>query len=66
MKKFGRVLWRIIRAYLFYPLMVGIFIWLYVKDAHVIFGLMVIVAILILDPIWRRMAQNAMRMWKNR
>lgn len=66
MKAFLRVLWRMIRAYLFYPAMIAIFIWLTLIDAHWIFGLAVIAAILILDPIWRVMAKNGLRMWKNR
>jgi len=66
MKRALRVFWRFGRAYLFYPLMIGIFLWIYVNDAHWIFGLMVIAAIFILDPIWRRMAKSALLMWKNR
>ncbi len=57
---------RVGRAYLFYPLMIGIFLWLYINKAHWIFGVMVIAAILILDPIWGSMAKNVMRMWKRR
>ena len=66
MKKAWRVFMRMTRAYLFYPLMIGIFLWLYIKDAHWIFGVMVIAAILILDPIWGAMAKNAMRMWRKK
>jgi len=55
-----------IRAYLFYPFMIGLFLWLYVKDVHWIFGLAIIVAIFIIDPIWRLMARNALSMWKKR
>ncbi len=56
---------RLGRAFLFYPAMVGLFLWLYVKGAHWIFGLAVILAILILDPIWRIMAGKAVRAVKN-
>ncbi len=66
MKAVLTAFWRLAQAYLFYPVMVGLFIWLYVTGAHWIFGLAVIAAILILDPIWKRMAQNALRMFKKK
>ncbi|PHS36649.1 MAG: hypothetical protein COA91_12185 [Robiginitomaculum sp.] len=47
------VLLRMARAFLFYPVMIGVFLWLYIRDVHWIYGLAVIVAILIVDPIWR-------------
>ncbi|HHI88613.1 MAG TPA: hypothetical protein ENK01_01550 [Hellea balneolensis] len=56
--KFLRVFLRLARATLFYPAMVGLFLWLYVRQAHWIYGLLVIMAILVLDPIWRIMARN--------
>jgi len=56
--RFITVFLRMARAYLFYPVMIGIFLWLFIKDAHWIFGLAVITAILILDPIWRILAKN--------
>ena len=46
-------MWRMFYGLAFYPLMIGLFIWLYVTDKHWIFGVLVIAAILILDPIWR-------------
>jgi hypothetical protein len=49
------------RAFLFYPTMIGLFLWLYIKDAHWVFGIAVIVAILFLDPIWRIMATNIIK-----
>lgn len=45
-------MWRMFYGLAFYPLMIGVFIWLYVTDKHWIFGVLVIAAILILDPIW--------------
>ncbi|NNE59220.1 MAG: hypothetical protein HKN36_14025 [Hellea sp.] len=66
MKKLGQVFWRMGIAYLFYPVMIGLFIWIEIKDFHWIFGAMVIAAILIIDPIWAAMGKNAVRMWKNR
>jgi len=66
MKKLGRVFWRMGRVYLFYPVMIGLFVWIDYKNYHWIFGALVIVAILTLDPMWARMGRNALRMWKNR
>jgi len=66
MKRLGKVFWRMGVAYLFYPIMIGIFIWIEIKDFHWIFGLLVILAILIIDPIWAAMAKNIVRMWKKK
>ncbi len=66
MRRYWLVLWRMGLAYLFYPAMIGLFLWLYFNQAHWGLGLMVITAIFILDPIWYRLAQNAIHMWKNR
>ena len=52
---------RIAQAYLFYPVMVGLFLWLYIKGAHWIYGLVVIAAILSIDPIWRILAANMLK-----
>jgi len=51
----------IVWAYLFYPVMVGLFLWLYIKGTHWIYGLAVIVAILLIDPIWRVLAANMLK-----
>jgi len=59
--KFITVFIRMARAYLFYPVMVGLFLWLYFTGAHWVFGLAVIVTILILDPIWWILAKNITR-----
>jgi len=45
--------WRLFYAFAFYPILIGLFIWLYIKDAHWIFGVMIIAVILVIDPIWR-------------
>jgi len=66
MRRAMMVFWRVARAYLFYPVMIGLFIWLFVTGAHWVFGLAVIIAILVLDPIWRVMAGNALRLWRSR
>ena len=53
--------WRLFWALAFYPLIIGLMIWLYIKEHHWIWGVAVIIAELILDPIWglaaRRIAQ---------
>jgi len=59
--RFLTVFIRMARAYLFYPTMVGLFLWLYFKESHWIFGAIVIAAILILDPIWRVLARNTLK-----
>jgi len=55
-------MWRLFHALAFYPIMIGAFIWLYIKGAHWVFGALIITAILIFDPIWRVMAKNLWRM----
>jgi len=39
--------------------MIGLFAWLYFTKANWIWGALVIIAILVLDPIWRTMARTA-------
>lgn len=61
----GRALtamWQLFSGLLFYPLMIGLFIWLYLADKHWIFGLIVILVILWVDPIWRIMGRRALEM----
>ena len=57
-------LWRLFYAFAFYPIMIGLFIWIYVTGRHWVFGLAVIAAILILDPIWRVLARSILRLGK--
>jgi len=57
-KGFIKALWTMFHAILFYPICIGLFIWLYIKEAHWGFGLIVILCILIFDPIWRIMART--------
>jgi len=47
--------WRFARALLFYPAAVVIMIWLIVTGQHWGWGLVVLGAVLILDPIYRIM-----------
>lgn len=54
------------RVYLYYPFFIGLFLWLFFKDAHWGFGLAVIAAMLYFDRIWRAMARTAWRKWKGR
>ena len=46
-------IWRLVRAYLFYPVAIAAMIWLLVTGQHWIWGVLVLVAVLILDPIYR-------------
>lgn len=54
-------MWHLFHALAFYPLMIGAFIWLYLKDAHWIWGAAIIAGILIFDPMWRAIGQNVLR-----
>jgi len=45
--------WRLIQATLFYPIAFGIMIWLTLTGQHWGWGLLVIIAVLVLDPIYR-------------
>ena len=59
-------MWQLFKGLLFYPLMIGVFIWLYITDKHWIFGIAVIAAILILDPIWRIIGRRTIEMFSAR
>jgi len=52
MKTFIAIL-KVYWAFLFYPLLLALFIWLWIKGAHWIWGALVIAAMLIFDPLWR-------------
>ena len=52
-KQIARGLWRITRAFLFYPAAIGAMLWLIVTNQHWIWGVGVLTAVLILDPIYR-------------
>ena len=51
-KTISTVFWRMFIAILFYPLMIGLFIAFYIKDAHWIFGVAIIGAVLWFDRTW--------------
>ena len=54
--KVGAVLhiyWRMIRVFLFYPLLIGAFFYVYIKGYHWIWGLLIIILILFVDPTFR-------------
>lgn len=53
-----KVLKAILEAYfaiLFYPALIVLFIWLWIKGAHWGWGVLIIAAILFFDPLWRRL-----------
>ncbi|MGJ8563253.1 MAG: hypothetical protein ACSHXY_06840 [Alphaproteobacteria bacterium] len=66
MKAVFIALWRLLRANLFYPVMIGLFLWIYVTDKHWVFGAAIIAAILIFDPIWRIMGRNSLRLLRKK
>lgn len=66
MKRILKVYWHFIQMFLFYPVMIGLFLWLYFQNAHWTFGAVIIAAILIFDPIWRIMARNVWRILQRR
>lgn len=66
MRKIWLVFWRMGVAYLFYPIIIGLMIYITIHGYHWGFGLALILAIFILDPMWGRIGGNAVRMWKNR
>jgi len=53
-------IWRLFHALAFYPILIGVFIWLYFKGAHWIYGLAIIAIILIFDPIWRLLLKRVL------
>jgi hypothetical protein len=61
-----RVYWSMLRIYLFYPLMIAAFLYVYVKDYHWIWGLFIIIGILIIDPIYRILWRSIRRKIKSK
>jgi len=65
-----RVYWRMLRAYLFYPAAIAAFLYVYIKDYHWIWGLLIIIAILIIDPtfhlLWRGLRRKLRQKNKGR
>ena len=41
-------------AFLYYPLLLALFIWLWVKGVHWIWGAIVVIAMVVWDPVWLR------------
>jgi len=52
-QKIARAFWQYARALLFYPAAIGIMVWLTITGKHWIWGVTVLAAVLILDPIYR-------------
>lgn len=51
-------LWRLARALLFYPAAIAVMIWLILTGQHWIWGIAVLAAVLIFDPIYRIMLRG--------
>ena len=62
-KQVMRGLWRLARAFLFYPAAVAIMIWLLLTGKHWIWGVAVLAAVLILDPIYRIILRSVLK-WR--
>jgi membrane protein YdbS with pleckstrin-like domain len=58
-----RGLWRFARAMLFYPAAIAIMVWLILTGQHWIWGVAVLAAVLILDPIYRIILVSALK-WR--
>lgn len=56
-------LWRYARAILFYPAAVAVMVWLILTGKHWIWGVLVLAAVLIFDPIYRIML-SSMLSWR--
>ena len=48
-----RVYWQMIRIFMFYPAAIAAFFYVYIKGYHWVWGALIIVAILIIDPTYR-------------
>jgi len=57
-----KAFFRLFYAYSFYPVMIALFVWFYIQKAHWGFGLAVIIAILLFDPLWGLMGRNIRRL----
>lgn len=66
MKAVITAMWQLFRGLLFYPMMVGLFLWVYFTGKHFIFGLAIIAIILWVDPIWKIMWHKAIEIFKKR
>lgn len=45
--------WRLGLAYLYYPIIFGLAIWLTVKDVHWGYGVLLLIFVLLTDPLFR-------------
>ena len=62
-KQVLRGLWRFARALLFYPAAIGIMLWLIWTGQHWLWGVAVLAAVLILDPIYRIILRSLLQ-WR--
>lgn len=58
-----RGLWRFMRALLFYPAAIAIMVWLVLTGQHWGWGVLVLAAVLIFDPIYRIILGNILK-WR--
>lgn len=60
-KDIAIVFWRMFWAFAFYPIIIGLIIWLYFKGAHWGWGLALVAIMLTFDPIWRLILRRMFR-----
>ena len=58
------VYWRMIRVFLFYPAMIAAFFYVYFKGYHWIWGLLIIIGILFIDPTYRMLWRGIKQSYK--
>ncbi len=60
---FLRGVWRLAYAFLFYPAVFALMIWLTVTKQHWMWGVCVITAVLVVDPIYRIILRSVLN-WR--
>ena len=59
-------MWRLFQAIFFYPILFGLFIWVWITGKHWLWGLAIVIAILVFDPVWRMLGRNIIKMIRER
>lgn len=57
LKAFFILLW----TFTFYPVMIGLFFWIWYKGYHWGFGALIVISLLVLDPFWGLLGRNIVR-----
>ncbi len=59
------VFWRVLKAYLYYPFLIGAAVWIYVKDAHILWAVALVGFVWLYDPVIHLFRRNLRRRAKN-